>query len=73
MKKCISFIFKWFQKLWRLAIYICGMVAIICQAIGIAPDDLGLIIFLDCMVMIMIPRICDEAFKPLFEEDDEEN
>ena len=73
MKKCISFIFKWFQKLWRLALYIGGMVALICQVIGITPDDSGLIIFLDCMAIIMIPRICDEVFKPLLEEDDKEN
>lgn len=73
MKKCIDFILKWFLKLWRLAFYICGMVALTCQAIGIAPDDLGLIIFLDCMVIIMIPRICDEAFKPLLEKDNEES
>ena len=80
MKKCIgfiekvvSFIIKWFKKLWRLAFYICGTVAVGCQAIGIAPNDLGLIIFLDSMVLIMLPRICDEAFKPLLEEDDKEN
>lgn len=73
MKKILTCIIEWVFKLWRLVLYICGMVAIICGAVGIISGDLGLIIFLECMVIIMLPRICDEAFKPLLEKDDKEN
>ena len=73
MKKCIDFIIKWFQKLWRLVFYIVGMVSLILGLVDVLPSNLCLLIFLDCMVVILIPRICDEVFDPLLKKDDEEN
>lgn len=75
MKKILTCIIEieWVSKLWRLALYICGMVALILEVTGVLHDGIGLLIFLDCMVVILLPRINDEVFKPLFEEDDKEN
>lgn len=73
MKKWINFISKWFQKLWRLVFYIIGMVSLILEVTDVFPSSFGLLIFLDCMVIILIPRICDEVFDPLLKKDDEEN
>lgn len=73
MKKWINFIIEWFQKLWRLVLYFGGMVALILEVTGVLHGWVGLAIFFDCMIFILMPLICDEAFKPLLEEDDKEN
>lgn len=73
MKKWISFINKWFQKLWRLVLYFGGMVALILEVTGVLHGWVGLAIFFDCMIFILMPRICDEVFDPLLGEDDKEN
>ena len=73
MKKWINFIIEWFQKLWRLVLYFGGMVALILEVTGVLHGWVGLAIFFDCMIFILMPLICDEVFKPLLEEDDKEN
>lgn len=73
MKKWINFIIKWFLKLWRLVLYLGGMVALILEVTGVLHGWVGLAIFFDCMIFILMPRICDEVFDPLLEEDDKEN
>jgi hypothetical protein len=73
MKKWISFIVEWFSKLWRLVLYIGGMIALILGLVDVFPSNLCLIVFLDCMVVILIPRICDEVLDPLLKKDDKEN
>ena len=73
IKKAVGFIVEWSLKLWRLALYIGGMVALILEVTDVLPSSVGLLIFFDCMIFILMPRICDEVFKPLFEEDDKEN
>ena len=73
MKKWINFIGEWFQKLWRLVFYIGGMIGLILDVVGVFHDGIGLLIFLDCMVIILLPRICDEVFDPLLKKNDEEN
>jgi len=73
MKKWIYFISEWFQKLWRLVLYIGGMVALILAVIDVISSHSGLLIFFDCMICILIPRICDEALDPLLKKDDKEN
>lgn len=73
MKKWINFIIEWGLKLWRLVLYIGGMMGLISEVTGVLHDGSGLLLFLDCMVIILLPRINDEVFNPLFEEDDKEN
>lgn len=73
MKKWINFIDEWFLKLWRLVLYIGGMVALILEVTGVLHGWVGLAIFFDCMIFILMPRICDEVFDPLLEEDNKEN
>ena len=73
MKKWINFIVKWFQKLWRLVFYIVGMVSLILGVVGVFQGYVALLIFFDCMVIILIPRICDEVFDPLLKKDDKED
>jgi hypothetical protein len=73
MKKWINFISKWFLKLWRMVLYISGVVALILEVTGVLHGWVGLAIFFDCMIFILMPRICDEVFDPLFEEDNDEN
>lgn len=73
MKKWINFIIEWFHKLWRLVLYLGGMVALVLEVTGVLHGWVGLAIFFDCMIFILMPRIGDEVFKPLLEEDDKEN
>ena len=73
IKKAVNFISKWFQKLWRLVLYIGGMVSLVLGVTGLLHGWVGLVIFFDCMIFILMPRICDEVFDPLFEEDNDEN
>ena len=73
MKKLIDFIDEWFHKLWRLVLYFGGMVALILEVAGVLHDWVGLVIFFDCMIFILMPRICDEVFDSLLEEDNKEN
>jgi hypothetical protein len=72
MKKWINFISEWFQKLWRMVLYIGGVVALILEVAGVLHGWASLAIFFDCMIFILMPRICDEVFKPLFKENDKE-
>jgi hypothetical protein len=73
MKKWINFVIEWFLKLWRLALYIGGMVALILEIVGVLHDGGGLFIFFDCMICILLPRINDEVFDPLLKKDNKEN
>lgn len=73
MKKWINFITEWILKLWRMVLYIGGMVALILGVVGVLHGWASLAIFFDCMIFILMPRICDEVFKPLSEEDNDEN
>ena len=73
MKKWINFITEWVLKLWRMVLYIGGMVALILGVVGVLHGWASLAIFFDCMIFILMPRICDEVFKPLSEEDNDEN
>lgn len=73
MKKWINFIVKWFSKLWRMVLYIGGIVALILEVVGVLHDWVGLAIFFSCMIFILLPRICDEVFDPLLEDNDNEN
>ena len=73
MKKWIYFISEWFQKLWRLVLYIGGMVALILGVIDVISSHSGLLIFFDCMICILLPHINDEVFDPLLKKDDNEN
>ena len=73
MKKWINFIVEWFLRLWRLVLYISGVMALILEVTGALHGGIGLLLFLNCMVIILLPRINDEVVKALFEEDDKEN
>ena len=73
MKKLIDFIDEWFHKLWRLVLYFGGIVALILEVTGVLHGWVGLAIFFDCMIFILMPRICDEVFDPLLKKDDEES
>ena len=73
MKKLIDFIDEWFHKLWRLVLYLGGMVALILEVTGVLHGWVGLVIFFDCMIFILMPRICDEVFDPLLKKDDDES
>lgn len=64
---------EWFLKLWRLVLYIGGMVALILGVTGVLRGYLSLFIFFDCMIIILMPRICDAVFDPLLKRDDKEN